>query len=122
MFPFTLKAHEAGDYIAMPPGRKSFLKAKPSELIWYAFDVEVKKDKKANFTVYDMRDFGGIGDVIAHLSDVELDDDDFIAACKKYAMNEARYQEREEYDQRRKDRINVIYKDLMSSMGLKRRA
>lgn len=64
LFPFTV-CNVAG----YPDIRNEFLKVKPTDMMWYELDVEIKAQTSVVFHVYDMYDnvHGGRGDLIASL-------------------------------------------------------
>lgn len=70
-FPFELHATDSHGWAANPTDfKETFLKHKPAELSWYAYDVRIISQTQIEFIVFNMRDtcYGGIGREIAHFA------------------------------------------------------
>lgn len=68
MFPFYLSPVDCGAWVESPKGfRKTWEAARPDDMTWYAYGVEVVSTDSVIFSVYNMLDCvsGGLGCVFA---------------------------------------------------------
>lgn len=114
IFPFKVMSRDTGHYIRKPWSNvKTFLKYKPEDMRWYAYDIEVISENYARFIVYDMKDFcfGGIGMKTGEF-ECFVDREDLQPFINIEYRDLARTIEQREYDLAREKRVQQILREL----------